>query len=121
MWEALDCGRELYAVIGSEDDSMRPLAIFATRDHAEDWADYICRRIDEDHRDNRALAIVEVRRLDGLAWNSVDPPPVLGGLEDPGVRDPDSPCGEYAPGCPCGHCDGDGHYLCAGCQHWTGT
>lgn len=34
----------------------------------------------------------------------------------PGVRDPDSPCAEYAPGEPDGQCESDGHYLCKECR-----
>lgn len=40
----------------------------------------------------------------------------------PGNRDPDQPCESYAPR-PRGigdwrDCQGDGHYLCAGCAHF---
>lgn len=37
-----------------------------------------------------------------------------------GVRDPDFPCEDYETTPllkPAGRCDGDGHYLCAGCIH----
>ena len=35
----------------------------------------------------------------------------------PGVRDPNNPCDMFSPGKPTnGGCQGDGHYLCAGCM-----
>jgi len=34
----------------------------------------------------------------------------------PGVRDPDFPCIDFAPGRPLGRCEGDGHYLCRDCK-----
>jgi hypothetical protein len=33
-----------------------------------------------------------------------------------GVRDVDAPCEAFRPGTPAGHCDTDGHYLCAECR-----
>lgn len=41
------------------------------------------------------------------------------GLEAPGVRDPEAPCEEFAPGEPDtgSKCDTDGHYLCMKCRH----
>ncbi|MGH9966565.1 MAG: hypothetical protein ACREBG_01860 [Pyrinomonadaceae bacterium] len=41
-------------------------------------------------------------------------PPPFG---QPGVRDPDFPCAEFAPGEPNGRCSSDGHYLCHECKH----
>jgi hypothetical protein len=52
-------------------------------------------------------------------------------LGAPGVRDPGAPCDDYLPtvdpepdwlglrvtASGFGSCDGDGHYLCVGCQH----
>ena len=39
-------------------------------------------------------------------------------IEAPGVRDPEVPCTEYAPGEPTdGGCEGDGHHLCRRCVY----
>lgn len=43
----------------------------------------------------------------------------------PGVRDIDAPCEDFNPSATkltvwSGHCDGDGHYLCRSCEHWSG-
>jgi len=38
-------------------------------------------------------------------------------MGQPGVRDPEYPCDEFVPGLPGnGHCDTDGHYMCAECS-----
>lgn len=44
-----------------------------------------------------------------------DTGPVFG---QPGVRDPDLPCGAFKPGAPAGDCLGDGHYLCGECSEF---
>ncbi len=41
----------------------------------------------------------------------------------PGIRDADAPCTDFQPGArdtSAGICNGDGHYLCKECQHFTG-
>lgn len=121
-WEPLDVGHgDMFAVIGCEEHSLEPMAIFQSREHAEDWIDYLRNRINEDNRVNIDLVVVHVRCLSGLGWNSVDDPPARGGVGDPGVRDPDSECREYMPGetATTADCESDGHYLCAGCVNYA--
>jgi hypothetical protein len=67
--------------------------------------------------------------LEGIGWPEdaglvAELRSVLSGRNDelgaPGVRDPDARCEMYAPGKPTnGGCQGDCHYLCAGCVHFA--
>jgi hypothetical protein len=67
--------------------------------------------------DQLEAALAEVERLRAPAAAAAP----RGSVGDPGVRDPDAPCSDYAPGPGAGDCGGDGHHLCRGCRHFAGA
>lgn len=52
------------------------------------------------------------------AWQSLYEFVNGGGIESPGLRDPDNPCESFeVEGLRTIECSGDGHYLCRRCVH----
>jgi len=69
------------------------------------------------HEDFQPLMMRAINSDPGcLSWE-------VGGLGIRGIRDPDAPCVDFEPDkskLVASECDGDGHYLCRDCVHYSG-
>lgn len=72
-WEPIDSDHRMYGVFADE-YSLRPWAIFPSSEDAERWIRYLTKELPEDERTNMDLGVLEVRKLEGFAWNSYDEP-----------------------------------------------
>jgi hypothetical protein len=75
-WEDLDARGTMYGVFAQEGCSPDPIAIFRDEDEADRWLKW---RTTEGAEDDRLptdfYTVCPVRRLQGITWNSYEPPP----------------------------------------------
>lgn len=75
-WDVLDAAGNRFAIVDQEGYSSDPLAIFRSREDAERYLRWQTEELPEDDRLPRHMYIVlEVRRIEGVVWNSYDPSP----------------------------------------------
>ena len=88
-WEEIDARRRMYGVFHAEGESADPVAIFRSEEAASGWLTWQKSLGDEAQVGSVDYTIMPVEQLDGVAWNSYEPPP--GRDVDPGPQESRAP------------------------------